>query len=174
MFLDIFLRKEDNLITNVHFLVLFLHFCRKTRLIKWASVCVCVCVCVRACVCVCVSLCVCLCVCVCLSVCVSVCVCVRVCVCLCVCVCVCVCLCTVLVPPNNFHTTYAINTKFWLHVVSYRNSRTPLIPFLILKIVPRKIFLNSFFLHLINMGKFSNLYYATVIILININMGSYW
>ena len=51
------------------FLVLFLHFRRKTRLIKWASVCVCVCVCVCLCVC------------------------------MCVCVCVCVCLCTVLIPP---------------------------------------------------------------------------
>ena len=41
---------------------------------------------------------------------------VCVCLCMCVCVCVCVCLCTVLVPPNNFHTSYAIDTKFWLHM----------------------------------------------------------
>ena len=52
------------------------------------------------------------------------CVCVCVCVCVFVSVCVCVCLCTVLVPPNNFHISYAINTKFWLHIVSYRNSPT--------------------------------------------------
>ena len=32
------------------FLVLFLHFRRKRRLIKWASVCVCLCVCVYVCV----------------------------------------------------------------------------------------------------------------------------
>ena len=38
--------------------------------------------------------------------------------------------CKVLVPPNNFHTSYPINTKFWLHIVSYRNSPTPLILFL--------------------------------------------
>ena len=53
-----------------------------------------------------------------------------VCVCVCVCLYVCVCLCTILVPPINFQTSYAIDTKFWLHIVSYRNSPTPLIPFL--------------------------------------------
>ena len=66
--------------------------------------------------------------CVCVYVCVSVCVCVCVCVCLCVCVCMCV--CAILVPPINFQTSYPIVTKFWLHIVSYRNSPTPLIPFL--------------------------------------------
>ena len=64
------------------------------------------------------------------------CVCVYVCVCLCVCVCVCVCLyvCVSVYnfgpPPINFQTIYPIDTKFWLHTVSYRNSPTPLIPFL--------------------------------------------
>ena len=62
------------------YLVLFLHFRRKTRLIKWASVCVSV--------------------------------------------------YSFGPPPNNFHTSYAIDTKIWLHTVSYRNSPTPLIPFL--------------------------------------------
>ena len=58
-----------------------------------------------------------------------------------VCVCVCVCgVSTVLFPPNNFQTSYPINTKFWLHTVSYRNSPTPLIPFLNLKIVPGRNF----------------------------------
>ena len=33
-------------------------------------------------------------------------------------------------PPNNFQTSYPIDTKIWLHIVSYRNSPTPLIPFL--------------------------------------------
>ena len=33
-------------------------------------------------------------------------------------------------PTNNFQTSYPIETKFWLHIVSYRNSPTPLIPFL--------------------------------------------
>ena len=61
------------------FLVLFLHFRRKTGLMKWASGCVCVKFCP---------------------------------------------------PPNNFQTSYPIDTKFWLHIVSYRNSRTPLLPFL--------------------------------------------
>ena len=83
-------------------LVLFLPFRRKTRLIKWASVCVCVC------------------------------------------------LCKVLVP------SYPIDPKFRLHIVSYRNSPTALIPFLIFKIVPRRNFLSTFFLHLINRGKFPN------------------
>ena len=63
---------------------------------------------------------------------------VCVCVCLCVCVCVCVCVCLYVCvsvynfgpPPINFKTSYPIDTKFWLHTVSYRNSRTPLIPFL--------------------------------------------
>ena len=51
-------------------------------------------------------------------------------VCVCVCVCVCMCVCTILVPPNNFQTNYPIDTKFWLHTVSYRNSPMPLISFL--------------------------------------------
>ena len=82
-------------------LVLFVHFCRKARLIKWtlslcararACVCVCVCVCVHVCtrarmrMCTCgpfVRVCVCVCVCVCVRACV--CACARVCVCVCVC-----------------------------------------------------------------------------------------
>ena len=47
-----------------------------------------------------------------------------------VCVYVRVYVCKVLVPPNNFQTIYPIDTKFWLHTVSYRNSLTPLIQFL--------------------------------------------
>ena len=47
---------EIFVIPSDQFLVLFL-FRRKTRLIKWAAVCVCVCVCVRVCVCLCVCLC---------------------------------------------------------------------------------------------------------------------
>ena len=43
------------------------------------------------------------------------------------CVCVCV---KFWSPPNNFQTSYPIDTKFQLHIVSCRNSRTPLIPFL--------------------------------------------
>ena len=87
------------------FLVLFLHFRRKTRLIKWGSVCVCLCVSV----------------------------------CECVCVCVCV---QFWSPPSNSHISYAIDTKFWLHIVSYRNSRTPLIPFLNFENCVRKNFWN--------------------------------
>ena len=45
-------------------------------------------------------------------------------------VCVCVCVCKILSTPNNFQTSYPIDTKFWLHIVSYRNSQTPLISFL--------------------------------------------
>ena len=91
------------------FLVMFLPFRWKPRLVKWNSVCVCVCV----------SVYVTMYVCVCLSVCVSVSVCV--CVCMCVCICVCVCLCTILVPPYQFPNqlsdwyeilaTYSIATK---------------------------------------------------------------
>ena len=32
---------------------------------------------------------------------------------------VCVSVCKILVSPNNFHTNYPIDTKFWLHTVSY-------------------------------------------------------
>ena len=87
----------------------------------------------------------------------------KICVCVCVCVClsVCLCVCTILATPNNFQTTYPIDTKFWLHIVSYRNSPAQLIPFLNFEKCSRQKFLNSFFLHLINMGKFSNSYYAS-------------
>ena len=62
---DMIYEREVNILSRLLFLVLFL-FCRKTRLIKWASVSVCVCVCV--CVSVFVSVCVCLCgVCVCVK-----------------------------------------------------------------------------------------------------------
>ena len=139
-------------------------------------VCACVSVCVRVCVCTCV----CLCVCVSVRVCVFVCVCVSLCVCLCVsvrvrvrvcvcmhvrlCVCVSVrvcasvrvCVCNILVPSNNFQTSYQIDTKFWLHVVLYRNFPTPLIAFLNFENCAREKFLKFIFLHLINMGKFSN------------------
>ena len=70
------------------------------------------------------------CVCVCVCVCLCVCVCVCLCLCVSVFVCVCVCLCKILVPPINFQTSYPIDTKFWLDIVSYRYSPTPLIPFL--------------------------------------------
>ena len=43
------------------------------------------------------------------------------------CVCVCV---KFWSHPNDFQTSYPIDTKFWLHIISYRNSPTPLIPFL--------------------------------------------
>ena len=75
------------------------------------------CVCARACVCVCV----------CVRVCV--CVCMRACACACACVCVCVCV-EIWSTNNYFQTIYLIDTKFWLHLVSYRNSPTLLIPFL--------------------------------------------
>ena len=57
-------------------------FHRKTKLTKWASVCVCVfvCVCVHVCLCVCVCMCVLVCVCLCVYA------CARACVCVCVCV----------------------------------------------------------------------------------------
>ena len=109
------------------FLVLFLHFRRKQRLIKWASVCQCVCVCFCACVCAHVSLCA------------------SARACVCVCVCVCVCACTILVPPNNFQTIYPIDTKFWLRIVSYRNSPTPLILFLNFENCAREEFLKLIF-----------------------------
>ena len=80
---------------------------------------------------------------------------VRACVYMCVCVCICV---KFLSPPNNFQTSYPIEMKFWQHIVSYRNSRTSLIPFLNFQNWAREKFLKSFFLHLINMGKFSNSY----------------
>ena len=116
------------------FLVLLLHFRRKAVLIKWASV--------------------------------EVCMCMRACVCVCVCVlfvCVCVCVCVILVPHNNFQTSYPIDTKFWLHIVSYQNSPTPLIPFLNFENCAGRKFWKSFFLHLglINSGKISNSYYAS-------------
>ena len=60
-------------------------------------------------------------------------------------VCVCVCVCKILVPPNNFQISYPIDTKFWLHIVSYRNSPTPLIPFLNFENCARDNFCNSFF-----------------------------
>ena len=70
------------------------------------------------------------------------------------CVCVCVCLCTILVPPNNFQTSYPIDTKFRLHIVSYWNSTTALVPFLNFENCALEKFLKFIFLHLINMGKF--------------------
>ena len=82
-----------------------------------------------------------------------------VCVCLCVCVCVCVsvsvsvCLCKIWSPPINFQTSYPIDTKFWLHILSYRNSPTPLIPFLNFENCALEKFLKLIFSPLINMGK---------------------
>ena len=83
------------------------------------------------------------------------------CVCVSVCVCVCVCLCTILVPPINFQTSYPIDTKFWLHIISYLNSPTPLMPFLNFENCARGKFLINFLSYLINMRKFSNSYYAS-------------
>ena len=57
----------------------------------------------------------------------------------------CVCLCKILVPPNNFQTSYPIDTKFWLHIVSYWNSPTPLIPFLNFENYAREKFLKLIF-----------------------------
>ena len=76
--------------------------------------------------------------------------CLRVCVCVCVCmyVCVCVYVCVCLQfwsPPNNFQTSYLIDTKFWLCVVSYRNSPTPLILFLNFENCAREKFLKFIF-----------------------------
>ena len=68
-----------------------------------------------------------------------------VCLCVCVCVCVCVCLCNVLVPPNNFHTSYPIDTKFWLRTVSCGNSPALLIPFLNFENCAREKFLKLIF-----------------------------
>ena len=42
----------------------------------------------------------------------------------------CLYLCKISVPPNNYQTSYTIDTKFWLHIVSYRISPTILTPFL--------------------------------------------
>ena len=81
-------------------------FHRKTKLTKWASVCVCVCVCMYVCVCVCFCVLVCACVFVCMCLYVCACVCMLVCVCLCACVCVCVCVrarvCAPLITVHNF------------------------------------------------------------------------
>ena len=75
-----------------------------------------------------------------------VCVCVSVYVCVCVCVSVCVCVCVQFwSPPINFQTSYPIDTKFWLHIVSYRNSPTPLISFLNFENCARENFLNFIF-----------------------------
>ena len=63
-------------------------------------------------------------------------------------VCVCVCVCVSVQfwsPPNNFQTSYPINTKFWLHTVSYRNSPTPLIPVLNFESCAREKFLKFIF-----------------------------
>ena len=83
---------------------------------------------------------------------VRVCVCMHVCVCVHACVCVCerahvsVCVCIQFwSPPNKFHTSYAIDTKFWLHIVSYRNSPTPLIPFINFENCAREKFLKFIF-----------------------------
>ena len=75
--------------------------------------------------------------------------------------CVCVCVCEILVPPNNFQTSYPIDMKFWLHTVSHWNSPTTLILFCNFENSARKNILYLIFLHLINMGKFSNSYYAS-------------
>ena len=67
-------------------------------------------------------------------------------------------------PPNNFQTTYLIDTKFWLHIVRTGTLQRRYSRFSNFKIVPGRNVWNSFFLHLINMGKFSNslrLWYTT-------------
>ena len=58
-------------------------------------------------------------------------------------------------------TRFIWNFGHILGIVPYRNSATPQITFLILTILSRKNFRNLFFLHLINMGKFSNSYHAS-------------
>ena len=70
-----------------------------------------------------------------------------------VCVSVCLCVCTILVPPNNFQTSYPIDTKFWLHIVSYRNSPMPLIPLLNFENCAWEKFL-KFIFSPFNVGKF--------------------
>ena len=74
-----------------------------------------------------------------------VCACVRACM-LSVCVYVCVYVYIKFWPPNNFQTSQPIDTKFRIHILSFRSSLMPLIRFLILKIVSRKNFLLSFLL----------------------------
>ena len=56
-----------------------------------------------------------------------------------------VCLHMILDPPNNFQTTYPIDTKFGLHIVSYWNSQTPLIQFLNFENCARENFLKFIF-----------------------------
>ena len=85
--------------------------------------------------------------------------------CLGVCVCVCVCVCVSVKfwsPPNKFQTSYPIDTKFRLHIVSYWNSPMAFIPFLNFQNCDREKFSKFIFsLHLINLEKFSNTYYAS-------------
>ena len=110
----LFLLLEKNVgytsLNRVNFSLVYA-FSQKNKSYKTGR-CVCLCACVRSCLRVRVYACLC------------VCVCVSVCVCVCVCPCVCVCLCAraraceVLVPPNNFQTSYPTDTKFRLHVVS--------------------------------------------------------
>ena len=65
-------------------------------------------------------------------------------------------------PPHNNFQTYPIDTKFWLQIVSYRNSPTPLIPFLSFENSALEKFFKLIFSPFnINMGKFSNSYYAS-------------
>ena len=88
---------------------------------------------------------------------------VCVCVCfLCVCVCVCVCVCLQFWSP----LTISKPVIRLIRNFGYIQYRTGTLQrhwsrFLILKIVPGRNFSNSFFLHLINMGKFSNSHYAS-------------
>ena len=64
----------------------------------------------------------------------------------CVCVCVCVHVCKILVPHNNFQTSSLIITKYWLYMVSNRNTPTPQIQLLNFEnIVHGRNFLNLFF-----------------------------
>ena len=78
----------------------------------------------------------------------------------CVCVCVCVCLCKILFPANNFQIKYPIYTKFYpyiqYHTGTLQQNKSH---YLILEIVSAENFLIQFFLNLINMGKFWNLYH---------------
>ena len=55
--------------------------------------------------------------------------------------CVHVCVCKILPPPQQRKSSYPNDTKFWLHIVSYRNSPTSVIPFLNFKNCAREKFL---------------------------------
>ena len=130
-------------------------FSQKNKIYKM-SFGVCACVCVRACVCVCARV----------RACVRACVCVRARACVCVCVCVSVSVSVsvsvqILVPPNNYQTSIRLIRNFGYKQYHIGNLQHHESRFLAIIIVPGRNFCNSFFLHLFNIAKFSNSYYAS-------------